>query len=452
MDNSSVQASEDNNAGDNVSNVSPLPKLSWTRRVEYILAKWADGASCFKWLHEQAYRKFKTKNNWFTIPVIILSTLTGALNVGMQGYVPDAYMGYAQIGVGSVNIFAGILTTLQSKFQYAEMSEAHFQAFVGWSRLSRLISNELSLERSHRRNPNDLVKICKAEYERLMEQSPLVPSDIVIEFEKIFGTRKEIIFPDIADHLVHTEAYDDIKERKDREREAKKLGESSHYIVHNQDIPPMTDEQRMNAINKWKSLRDVINVKKEAVEESPVDEEQPPPLLPVHSISARSQPPKPKPNFAPPAPRVPDAVYTPRRRSPIPGDAKVNVKQLANLFGPTLTARFGGQQQQTPQSISRKNSTSSVKSLQRPASVHSVRSTQSEPSIHTERSVPVSARSQESATLESIKVDIPPLNTNNEDDEIQLDPIEEVQSDGQDDDDELSQYTTFTEDHDEENK
>ena len=59
MDNSSVQASEDNNV-DNASNanVSPLPKLSWSRRVEYILSKWADGASCFKWLHEQSFRYY----------------------------------------------------------------------------------------------------------------------------------------------------------------------------------------------------------------------------------------------------------------------------------------------------------------------------------------------------------------------------------------------------------
>lgn len=376
MDNSSIQASEDNNGGENVSNVSPLPKLSWTRRVEYILSKWADGASCFKWLHEQSYRKFKTKNNWFTIPVIILSTLTGALNVGMQGYVPDAYMGYAQIGVGSVNIFAGILTTLQSKFQYAELSESHFQAFVGWSRLARLISNELSLERNHRRNPNDLVKICKAEYERLMEQSPLIPDDIVSEFESKFGKRKELLFPDIADHLVHTEAYDDIKERKDRERDEK------HFIVHKRETPPpMTDEQRMNAINRWKSLKDIVDAKRESVQPNPPPDTTPtgmeeisPPLIPKQSISARTPIPRPHPVRLPPL-----DTFRPERQSPS-NEIRVNVKDLASKFGGAISKTFPIQ----PAPLSRRSSVSSIPAQ----SEHSVHSNRSRHSMHSVLSEP----------------------------------------------------------------
>ncbi len=451
MDNSSIQASEDNNGGDNASNVSPLPKLSWTRRVEYILSKWADGASCFKWLHEQSYRKFKSRNNWFSIPVIILSTLTGALNVGMQGYVPADYMGYAQIGVGSVNIFAGILTTLQSKFQYAEMSEAHFQAFVGWSRLSRLISNELSLERNHRRNPNDLVKICKAEYERLMEQSPLVPAEIVTEFEIRFGKRKELLFPDIADHLVHTEAYDDIKERKDRERNEK------HFIVHKRETPPpMTDEQRMNAINKWKSLKDIVNAKAEASSviqpnpppestPAPIDDDTPPPLLPKQSISARGPVQRPKPVYVPPRPatsfipQTNQSVITPRTLEQS-DDVRVNVKDLASKFGGTISKSILGNMPAQPQPLSRRSSTSSMPPTQR--SSHSVRST----SVHSIHSV------KSEASIRSLHA--PPTNTSVHSappaESVHSDPdVDVVHSDHpHDNDDVISNFTTFTEDID----
>ncbi len=470
MDNSSIQASEDNNGGDNASNVSPLPKLSWTRRVEYILSKWADGASCFKWLHEQSYRKFKTRNNWFSIPVIILSTLTGALNVGMQGYVPAEYMGYAQIGVGSVNIFAGILTTLQSKFQYAEMSEAHFQAFIGWSRLARLISNELSLERNHRRNPNDLVKICKAEYERLMEQSPLVPSEVVLEFETRFGKRKEILFPDIADHLVHTEAYDDIKERKDRERNEK------HFIVHKRETPPpMTDEQRMNAINKWKSLKYIVNAKAEASSvvqpnpppestPAPIDDDTPPPLLPKQSISARGPVQRPRPVYVPLPPAtsfIPQSNQNTTPRTQEQGEeVRINVKDLANKFGGTISRTIlGNMPQAPPPALSRRSSTSSMPTQRtsqtaRSTSVHSIHSVRSNPSImslHASHTNEL-ARSASVHSIHSVRSEpsimslhAPPTNESVH----SAPPAESVHSDHpEDNDDVISNFTTFTEDMD----
>ena len=433
MDNSSVQASEDNNV-DNASNanVSPLPKLSWSRRVEYILSKWADGASCFKWLHEQSFRKFKNKNNWFSIPVIILSTLTGALNVGMQGYVPSDYMGYAQIGVGAVNIFAGVLTTLQSKFQYAELSEGHFQAFVGWSRLSRLISNELSLERSHRRNPNDLVKICKMEYERLMEQSPLVPKDIVDNFERKFGKKKELLFPDIADHIDHMDPYDDIKERRDREKDEKELRrkekEDKDFIVHKQTSRRMTEEERINAINRWKSLKDVITAKDTAVsvEASPRLEPAEAPEIPPLSLVSKQSITSRTPLIRQRAPSVPPLpLSAPGRRSPpLPSDVRVNVKELARNFGSVFQPRLPPQTPSIQQTtVSRSSSLSSIRSS---------RSTRSTPALD--------------QLIESIQPSSDPPNTTEvEKPQIELENVEMVEVESED---EITAHEVFEENDD----
>jgi len=181
-------------------------KLIWTDTTEKLLVRWGDHASCHQWLHDQSHRKFKEKNYRFSIPIIILSTITGTLNVGMQSLVPSEFMNLATIGVGTVNIFVGIITTLQNFFQYAQLSEAHFNSSVGWSKLARNIVIELSIDRKFRKDADRFISQCRADYDRLLEQSPSIPSDIIGLFKQKFK-KTDLILPDILDNLTHITVY-----------------------------------------------------------------------------------------------------------------------------------------------------------------------------------------------------------------------------------------------------
>ena len=64
---------------------------------------------------------------WFTIPVIIMST-TGTANFA-QERLPEDYRSYAAMGIGAVNIFAGILTTIAQFLKIGELNEAHGNCF-----------------------------------------------------------------------------------------------------------------------------------------------------------------------------------------------------------------------------------------------------------------------------------------------------------------------------------
>ena len=182
-------------------------KLVWTDTTEKLLVRWGDHASCHQWLHDQSHRKFKDKNYKFSIPIIILSTITGTLNVGMQSFVPSEYLSLATIGVGTVNIFVGIITTLQNFFQYAQLSEAHFNSSVGWSKLSRNIVIELSIDRKYRKDADRFISQCRADYDRLLEQSPSIPTDIIALFKTKFKKNTDLILPDILDNLTHVTVY-----------------------------------------------------------------------------------------------------------------------------------------------------------------------------------------------------------------------------------------------------
>ena len=96
------------------------PKQVWTKALEDLLAEWSDKATCFRWLHSRSEKSYRGKNYLFTIPVIILSTLTGTANFAMDSFVPEENKQIAMACVGSVNIFAGILSTLQNFLRYAE--------------------------------------------------------------------------------------------------------------------------------------------------------------------------------------------------------------------------------------------------------------------------------------------------------------------------------------------
>ena len=88
---------------------------------------------------EKLYRR---RNYTFTIPVIILSTLTGTANFAMDSFVPPENKKTAMAAV-NVNIFAGILSTLQNFLRYAELMESHRLSELQWSKFARNIQVEL---------------------------------------------------------------------------------------------------------------------------------------------------------------------------------------------------------------------------------------------------------------------------------------------------------------------
>ena len=158
----------------------------WTNECEQLLAEWSEKASCFRWLHARCEKKYRRKYYCFSIPVIILSTLTGAANVGMDSFINADNKSIASAIVGGVNIFAGILGTLQNFLKLAENMESHRASQVAWAKFGRNIQIELALDPKRRALASDFLKICRAEYDRLTESSPLISDDIINQFKSKF--------------------------------------------------------------------------------------------------------------------------------------------------------------------------------------------------------------------------------------------------------------------------
>lgn len=183
----------------------------WTREQEELMAGWADIASCYRWMHDKYEKKATGSNMWITVPVIVLSTLTGSASFIMTSVVGDnpTAQKYAQIGIGGVSIFTGILTTLGNFFRYAQSSEANRVASIAWGKFQRQIAVELALHPNERLDSMDFLKICRSELDRLIEQSPQIPDQIIDAFEREFYDTPRLKKPDIAHGIDHTKVFKD---------------------------------------------------------------------------------------------------------------------------------------------------------------------------------------------------------------------------------------------------
>lgn len=187
----------------------------WTDEQEDLMEKWADMAACYRWLHDKCEKHYSKNNMFITVPVIILSTLTGTASVGLNGLVGDdpEVQKYAQLGIGAVSLLAGILTTLGNFFRYAQLSESNRVAGISWGKFQRQIAVELALHPNDRLDSMDFIKICRAELDRLIEQSPAIPDQIIDMFLKEFKDLPNLKRPDICKGIEHTEAFKDKKTR-----------------------------------------------------------------------------------------------------------------------------------------------------------------------------------------------------------------------------------------------
>ena len=160
--------------------------MDWSYQHEKILIEWADKATCYKWLHEKTTREFAKKNRWFTIPVIIMSTVTGTANFA-QNNIPAEYLTAATMAIGAVNLLAGILTTIQQFLKISELNESHRVSYISWGKLNRNIKIELAKSPIERTPVTPFIKACKEEYDRLIETSQGIPNHIVALFKDTFS-------------------------------------------------------------------------------------------------------------------------------------------------------------------------------------------------------------------------------------------------------------------------
>lgn len=234
---------------------------NWPAEQEEIFADWADIAACYRLLHDWSQKRYHRLNLGLSIPVILLTTLTGSANLSVSSVTGDDKndQKYSNLVIGGISIVAGILSTVSNFLRFAPSMEAHRIASLSWGKLQRTISVELALDRNDRKDSMDFLKVCRAEIDRLIEQSPSIPESVLKRFELQFKEPvqkklegKEVVTkPEICNYLEHTYIY-----RRPNEQAADIDDSKSEGGFH---APPPLKDASLKRIQEYLDVARALN-------------------------------------------------------------------------------------------------------------------------------------------------------------------------------------------------
>jgi hypothetical protein len=252
---------EIDNDNSSLSMITTKP-IEWSVENELLLVDWCDTAQCYKWLHSRSHTKYSQMRACFTIPAIILSTISGTASFAFAGTLMPTSV-YVSITIGTINICVGILTTVQQYLKISELNEGHRVSAIAWDKFARNIRIELAKSPAERMDAAHFLKINRQEYDRLMETSPSIHSNVIREFKETFQGKEGSLErrsydmlrkPDICNTIVSANEM-----RHHWYLEQKPCGGASKLDAVNLDIKNKEYETQ-DAAEKNKELEEIIKV------------------------------------------------------------------------------------------------------------------------------------------------------------------------------------------------
>ncbi|MCY4089684.1 MAG: SLATT domain-containing protein [Caldilineaceae bacterium] len=169
-----------------------MPKKNWTDELEQLLVTWAEKASGYAWLHQKSAILFKKKNLCISIPSCIFGYLSGITlllsNDVFNNCSDISYRASLRGVLGVTAILSGVLSNFQEMFTFKEEAEKHRIAALRFLSFFREISCELSLDPKIRSASMDYITLKRFEFDKILEQSPDIPEEIIKEFNNNFRT------------------------------------------------------------------------------------------------------------------------------------------------------------------------------------------------------------------------------------------------------------------------
>ena len=232
----------------------------WNDSEVELLKRWGEVSSSYRFLHDRAFRIFQLRNYCFTIPVIVLSTISGTASFSIASF-PVNLQTYVPMVIGGINIFVGIVQTIAQFLRISELAESPRVASTAYGKFSRNIATELSLPPNNRTyNGIDFVQMCRAEMDRLLEQSPIIPMNLLSDFDRN-PTFENITKPDVL-KITEIREY---KPSKDERVQNIVSGATEQFKNFHLQQPDHPDPSNKPNINSVPNINSIINKSKENV-------------------------------------------------------------------------------------------------------------------------------------------------------------------------------------------
>jgi hypothetical protein len=149
--------------------------VSYTNEFESLLKDESEKAEAMSILHLMSHSYLNRLSVGVNIPVIILSSLIGFLS-------PLELFDKQAILLGALSIVVAIAKTIDSYMDFTKRTETHRVIGLNYSKISKFIQIQLSLEKECRINAKDLLDYIQNDLQNLKDQEPMISQKIIAQF------------------------------------------------------------------------------------------------------------------------------------------------------------------------------------------------------------------------------------------------------------------------------
>ena len=163
--------------------------VEWHTSVERLLQELTDESQIRSKLHYKQYMSYRRRNQCFTLPVVILSVLSGSANFISEGYemITKKYM---VLCTGAVSILVSVISAVSQFLKLAQLEESNRISSLQWGKFYTRIKFQLYLRRKKRDPCHDFLLSVFSEYDRLYEMSPPLLSAFIKHIRKKLRNRE----------------------------------------------------------------------------------------------------------------------------------------------------------------------------------------------------------------------------------------------------------------------
>ena len=166
----------------------------WDSSSEDIAKTYYEISSTNVWVHSRTAVIFKDRSVCFAVPRIILSSIVASAALALE-YVKDhTIKSYVLLGVAAVGAINSLIGSLAMFFNFSELSGTHRASSESWNALCRRIELCLKKPPDRRAESERFLEECAADFARLSESSPVVPSTVITEFRNMFAQKLDSDF------------------------------------------------------------------------------------------------------------------------------------------------------------------------------------------------------------------------------------------------------------------
>jgi hypothetical protein len=157
-----------------------LNEIYWNDNIEDLLKQWGKKAAGHRDIHLQNAKYWKRISNRITIPIILFSTVSSITTITAVDFNDYAYWMYA---AASVNVLTAFLTSVNKFLKPDEYFQKHLSTSKAFGKYYRNIQLELSVSRDYRQPSDTLSKWAKTEFDRLINEAPVISDEIINLYE-----------------------------------------------------------------------------------------------------------------------------------------------------------------------------------------------------------------------------------------------------------------------------